>query len=122
MAQDKTKVRKILDKVKAEGRTSLTAPEGKEVCDAYGIPVPKEGVAATAAEAAKLATKIGFPVVLKIVSPQILHKTEAGGVLVGVKNAADVRKGFATIMANAKKYHRKAELAGVEGQQMVGGG
>jgi acetyl coenzyme A synthetase (ADP forming)-like protein len=122
MANKKKEVRGIFDRVKAEGRTSLTAPEGKAVCDAYGITVPKEGVAATAAEAAKLATKIGFPVVLKIVSPQILHKTEAGGVLVGVKSAADVRKGFATIMANAKKYDRKAELLGVQIQQMVAGG
>ena len=59
---------------------------------------------------------------LKIVSPQILHKTEAGGVLVGVKNAADAKKGFATIMANAKKYDKKADLLGVQVQQMVGGG
>ena len=122
MAKNKKEVRRILDRAKAEDRTSLTAPEGKAVCDAYAITVPKEGVAGTAAEAAKLATKIGYPVVLKIVSPQILHKTEAGGVLVGVKNAAEVRKGFATIMANAKKYNRKAELMGVQIQQMVGGG
>ena len=80
MAHDKNAVRKILDKAKADGRTSLTAPEGKLVCDAYGIPVPKEGVATSAAEAAKLAAGMGFPVVLKIVSPEILHKTEAGGV------------------------------------------
>ena len=122
MANDKKAVRKIIDGVKASGRTSLTAPEGKAVCDAYGIAVPKEGMAATATEAAKLATKIGYPVVLKIVSPQILHKTEAGGVLVGVKNAAEVKAGFAKIMASAKKYDRKAQLLGVQVQQMVGGG
>ena len=122
MANDKKAVRKIIDGVKASGRTSLTAPEGKAVCDAYGIAVPKEGVAASATEAAKLATKIGYPVVLKIVSPQILHKTEAGGVLVGVKNAAEVKAGFAKIMASAKKYDRKAQLLGVQVQQMVGGG
>jgi len=122
MAHDKAAVQKILDKAKADGRTSLTAPEGKLVCDAYGITVPKEGVAATAAEAAKLAAGMGFPVVLKIVSPEILHKTEAGGVLVGVKNAADVEAGFATIMANAKKYDAKANLQGVQVQQMVMGG
>jgi acetyl coenzyme A synthetase (ADP forming)-like protein len=122
MANNKKEVRRILDRVKAEGRASLTAPEGKAVCDAYAIPVPKEGVATTPAQAAKIATVMGYPVVLKIVSPQILHKTEAGGVLVGVKTAADVKKGFATIMANAKKYNRKAELAGVQVQQMVGGG
>src|SRR5512140_939799 len=105
MSNSKDAVRKVLDSVKADGRTSLTAPEGKLVCDAYGITVPKEGVAATAAEAAKLAAGMGFPVVLKIVSPEILHKTEAGGVLVGVKNADEVQKGFDTIMVNAKKYN-----------------
>ena len=122
MASKKAVVRKMLDAVRAAGRTSLTAPEGKAVCDAYAIPVPQEGLAKTAAEAAKLATKIGYPVVLKIVSPQILHKTEAGGVMVGVKNPADVKKGFAQIMARARKYDRKAELVGVQVQQMVGGG
>ena len=122
MANSKTAVRRVLDKVKADGRTSLTAPEGKLVCDAYGIAVPKEGVAKSAAESAKLATAIGYPVVLKIVSPEILHKTEAGGVLVGVKNAAEARKGFDTIMANAKKYNKKATLLGVQVQQMLGGG
>jgi acetyl coenzyme A synthetase (ADP forming)-like protein len=122
MAHDKTTVRSIIDKVKAEGRTSLTAPEGKLVCDAYGIPVPQEGVAKSAAEAARLASQMGFPVVLKIVSPEILHKTEAGGVLVGVKSAADVEQGFASIMANARKYNDKANLVGVQVQQMVQGG
>jgi len=122
MTHDKNAVRSIIDKVKSEGRTSLTAPEGKLVCDAYGIPVPQEGVAKSAAEAAKLAAGMGFPVVLKIVSPEILHKTEAGGVLVGVKSAADAEQGFATIMANAKKYNDKATLAGVQVQQMLQGG
>ncbi|MDQ2916720.1 MAG: acetate--CoA ligase family protein, partial [Pseudomonadota bacterium] len=122
MAHDKTTVRNIIDRVKAEGRTSLTAPEGKVVCDAYGIPVPQEGVAKSAAEAVKLASEMGFPVVLKIVSPEILHKTEAGGVLVGVKNAGDVEQGYATIMANARKYNDKAKLVGVQVQQMVQSG
>jgi acetyl coenzyme A synthetase (ADP forming)-like protein len=122
MAVNKKEVRRILDRVKAEGRTALTAPEGKALCDAYGIPVPKEGVATTPAQAAKLAASMKFPVVLKIVSPQILHKTEAGGVLVGLRTAAEVRKGFATIVANAKKYDKKAQILGVQVQQMVGGG
>ena len=122
MAHDRTAVRKILDKVKDEGRTSLTAPEGKLVCDAYGIPVPQEGVASSAADAAKLATSMGFPVVLKIVSPEILHKTEAGGVLVGVHSNTEVEKGYATIVANAKKYNAKANIQGVQVQQMLAGG
>ena len=92
MSNPKDTVRKVLDAVKADKRTSLTAPEGKLVCDTYGIPVPKEGVAKSAAEAAKLASDMGFPVVMKIVSPDILHKTEAGGVIVGVKSEADAEK------------------------------
>jgi acetyl coenzyme A synthetase (ADP forming)-like protein len=122
MTTNKDQVRQVLDRVKAEGRTSLTAPEGKAVCDAYGIPVPKEGVATSAGEAARIATEMGFPVVAKIVSPEILHKTEAGGVLVGLKSADDVQKGYETIVANAKKYDAKARIQGVQIQQMVKGG
>src|ERR1700752_530821 len=119
---NKDAVRKVLDAVKAEKRTSLTAPEGKLVCDAYGIPVPKEGVAKSAAEAGKLASGMGFPVVMKIVSPDILHKTEAGGVVVGVKSAEDAQKTYDTILANAKKYKADARIEGVQVQQMLAGG
>jgi acetyl coenzyme A synthetase (ADP forming)-like protein len=122
MPDTKDAVRKILDSVKADKRTSLTAPEGKLVCDAYGIPVPKEGVAKSAAEASRIATDMGFPVVMKIVSPDILHKTEAGGVMVGVKTAADVEKNYATILANAKKYKADAKIEGIQVQQMLLGG
>src|SRR4051812_40662928 len=118
----KDAVRKVLDAVKAEKRTSLTAPEGKLVCDAYGIPVPKEGVATSAGEAAKLATAMGFPGVMKIVSPDILHKTEAGGVMVGVKTPEEAEKNYATILANAKKYKADAKVEGIQVQQMLLGG
>jgi acetyl coenzyme A synthetase (ADP forming)-like protein len=119
---DRTDVRRVLDTVKAEGRTALTAPEGKIVCEAYGIAVPKEGLATSAGEAGKIAASIGFPVVLKIVSPDILHKTEAGGVLVGMKNAEEVQKGYDTIIASAKQYNASAKLLGVQVQQMLAGG
>src|SRR6266853_4457106 len=122
MSNSKDAVRKILDAVKADKRTSLTAPEGKLVCDAYGIPVPKEGVAKSAQEAAKLAADMGFPVVMKIVSPDILHKTEAGGVVVGVKTAGDAEKNYETILANAKKYKADAKIEGIQVQQMLAGG
>src|SRR5712671_6642563 len=122
MPNDRTEVRRVLDTVKAEGRTALTAPEGKIVCETYGIAVPREGVATSAAEAAKMAAAMGFPVVLKIVSPEILHKTEAGGVLVGVKSAEDAQKGYDTIIANAKKYNAKANVLGVQVQEMLTGG
>src|SRR6201991_442657 len=122
MSNSKDAVRKVLDAVKADKRTSLTASEGKLVCDAYGIPVPKEGVAKSAAEAAKLASDMGFPVVMKIVSPDILHKTEAGGVVVGVKTEDDAQKAYDTILANAKKYKADAKIEGVQIQQMLAGG
>jgi len=122
MAYDKKAVRKILDQAKAAARNSLTAPEAKGICEAYGIAVPQEGVAATAADAARLAAAIGFPVVMKIVSPQILHKTEAGGVVVGVRNATEAEQAFANIVANARRYDAGATIEGVQVQQMLAGG
>ena len=119
MSDRQAAVRGVLDRVKADGRTSLTAPECKEVCDAYDIPLPKEGLATSAAEAASIAGGIGYPVVMKIVSPDILHKTEAGGVLVGVADDAAAQAGFESIMANAKAYKSDADLTGVQIQQMV---
>jgi acetyl coenzyme A synthetase (ADP forming)-like protein len=122
MAHDKGKVRTLLDQAKAAGRSALTAPEARTLCEAYGIAVPKEGVATTAADAAKLASSIGYPVVMKIVSPQILHKTEAGGVVVGVKDATAAQEAFNTIVANAKRYKADATIDGVQIQQMLSGG
>src|SRR5580704_9300537 len=122
MTNNKSAVRKILDQAKTEARHSLTAPEAREVCEAYGISVPREAVASSADEAARLASEIGFPVVMKIVSPQILHKTEAGGVVVGVKSAESAKDAYATILANAAKYDAKAEILGVQVQQMLAGG
>ena len=119
---DRTAARNVLDKVKAEGRQALTAPEGKLLCDVYGIKVPKEGVAGSAEEAAKLASGMGFPVVMKIVSPDILHKTEAGGVIVGVKSAEDAQAAYEKIIANAKAYKADAKITGVQVQQMLTGG
>ena len=122
MGYDKTAVRKILDAARAAGRSALTAPEAKGLCEAYGIAVPQEGVATTAADAVRLAAKIGFPVVMKIVSPQILHKTEAGGVMVGVRSAEAAQEAFTTIVANARRHDPKATIDGVQVQQMLSGG
>src|ERR1700733_9140594 len=117
--RDKAAVRAVLDRVKADNRSALSAPEAKEVADAYGLPVPQEGLATSADQAVALAEKMGYPVVLKIGSPDILHKTEAGGVLVGVADAQAVRAGYDTIVANAKKYNAGAVVSGVQVQQML---
>jgi acetyl coenzyme A synthetase (ADP forming)-like protein len=119
---DKDAVRDVLDKVLAEGRDSLTAPEGRRVCEAYGIPTPGEGLASTADDAVRLAAELGGKVVLKIVSPDILHKTEAGGVKVGVSGDAEVRAAFDEIVANAKAYDADAAIDGVQVQQLLSGG
>src|SRR5256885_14108563 len=107
---DASIVREVLDRVRAEGRTALTAPEGKRICDAYGIATPGEGLANTAAEAVALAQELGFPVVLKVVSPDILHKTEAGGVLVGVSDEGGGATGFAAITAHATAHNPAATI------------
>jgi acyl-CoA synthetase (NDP forming) len=119
---DKTAVRRVLDAVKASGRDALTAPEAKLVCDAYGIPVPKEGLARSADEAAGLAADMGFPVVMKIVSPDILHKTDAGGVVVGVASAEQARTTYQTILDNARNYKADARIEGIQIQQMLPSG
>src|SRR5215470_8842054 len=122
MTPDKSAVRRIIDEARAAGRSSLTAPEARGVCEAYGIAIPREGVAKSAAKAAKLAGDIGFPVVMKIVSPQILHKTEAGGVIVGVASAQAASDAYAKIVASARSYDAQAEILGVQVQQMLSGG
>lgn len=122
MAYDKAPVRKLLAQAQRDGRKALTAPEGKIVCAAYGIPMPQEGLATSTTEAAKIARRIGSPVALKIVSPDILHKTEAGGVILNVKTPSEAQKACAAIIANAKKFDRKARILGVQVQAMVESG
>ncbi|MFD4668995.1 acetate--CoA ligase family protein [Lentzea sp. NPDC058450] len=116
---DRAAVENVLAKVRAEGRSSLSAPEGKRVCDAYGIATPAEALAKSSEGAVAFAEEIGYPVVLKIVSPDILHKTEAGGVLVGLKNAAEVAEGYRTIIHNAGTYKADADITGVQVQQQL---
>ena len=122
VAYDKDAVREVLDKARAEGRDSLTAPEGRRVCEAYGIPTPGEGLASTADEAVQLAGELGGPVVMKIVSPDILHKTEAGGVKIGVSGDDAVRSAYDEIIANATAYNADATIDGIQVQQMLSGG
>ena len=117
--QERERVRALLEAVRAEGRSALTAPEGKTVADAYGIAVPGEELARDVDEAVAHADRLGGPVVLKIVSPDILHKTDAGGVVVGVSGPAEVRAAFCRIVENAKAYAPDARIDGVQVQQLV---
>jgi acetyl coenzyme A synthetase (ADP forming)-like protein len=115
-------LRALIDNARAAGRAALTAPEAELFCDEYDIPTPKQGLAKTSADAVKLAGRFGFPVVLKIVSNDILHKTEAGGVITGVASAAEVRRGFDELVKNAKRYRKNAAIQGIQVQQMLKGG
>ena len=119
---DKDKAKSIFDKVKAEGRTNLLEDEGREILDAYGFPLPQSIVATTEDEAVSSANKIGYPIVMKISSPQIIHKSDAGGVKVNLTNDDETRDGFRTIMENARKYDSDAEIKGVLIVEMVKGG
>jgi 4-hydroxybutyrate---CoA ligase (ADP-forming) len=119
---NKKKVEKVFEKVREEGRKNLLEEEGQEVLRAYGFPIPKSILAKKDKEAIQAAKKIGYPVVMKIVSPQIIHKSDAGGVKVGLKNSQEVRTAFKEIIKNAKKYNKKAVIKGVLIQEMVKGG
>lgn len=119
---NKKKVGQIFAKVRSEGRKNLLEEEGQEVLKAYGIPLPKSILATKDREATVAAKKIGYPVVMKIASPQIIHKSDAGGVKVGLKTPQEVKKAFREIIKNAKKYDKKATIKGVLVQEMVKGG
>ncbi len=119
---NKAKAKKIFDKVKKEKRPNLLEEEGQEVLKAYGLPLPKSALAKTDAEAVNVAKKIGYPVVMKIASPQIIHKSDAGGVKVNLTNDKEIKEAFKTIIINAKKYNSKAEIKGVLIVEMVKGG
>ena len=106
----------------ADGRRSLTESRSKEILQAYGIPVTKEKLARSAGEAATVAESIGYPVVLKIESPDILHKTEAGGVLLNLNDAAAVKEGYELITKRAHSYNPAARLDGVLVQEMLSPG
>lgn len=112
-------VRAVLDQVKADGRSTLTAPECKTVCEAYGIPLPEEGIANSPEDAVMIANGIGYPVAMKIVSADIQHKTEAGGVLVGLRDAAEVTTGYNSIIESVQSYAPDADVVGLQVQQML---
>jgi acyl-CoA synthetase (NDP forming) len=109
----------VIAKVRKEGRKFLLEPEAKEVCMMYGIPVTRFKVAKAVGEAVKFADEIGYPVVLKIVSPDIVHKSDAGGVILNLKTPDETRDAYKEILANAKKHQPDAKIAGVFVQEMA---
>ena len=120
-AKTKAGLTKLISKVSGTEPTALSEVDSKTLLKAYGLKGPKELVARNATEAAKFAKKIGFPVVLKAIHPKLTHKSDAGGVLVGVDSPAAVKKGFAQI-AKSVKAKAKLTIEGVLVAEMVSGG
>jgi acetyltransferase len=121
---DRAAVAEILDAARAGGREKLSETEVMRVLEAYGIPVAPYAVARTADEAEVAAASIGYPVVLKVLSPRIVHKSDVGGVVVGVEDAAEVRAAFARLVTEVPERAGigAGEVDGVLVQKMVSGG
>ncbi len=119
---DQSKVRQVFDEVRAQSRTNLLEEEGYKVLEAYGFSIPKKHLAKNEEECTKVVQEIGYPVVMKIASPEIVHKSDAGGVKIGLKNEDEVRQAFRAIINNAKKYKPDAKIDGVLVQEMIKSG
>jgi len=113
------KTSEIIQAAMKNGRVNLLETEAKAICADYRMPIPPFELAKSAEQASSVAQKLGYPIVLKIVSQDILHKTEAGGVLLGIQNPVDVRNGFSRIVDNARRYNSNAKLEGVLVQRMA---
>jgi len=116
---DSSAARKVIAKARAEGRTALTEIEAKQIFEIYGLPTTRTTLATSEEEAVKMADKTGYPVVMKIVSPDIIHKSDAGGVKVNVKDATAVREAYKAILANARAYKADANIHGIAIQEMA---
>ena len=116
---EREKVKETLGRVRAEGRLNLGELEAREVIAAYGFRVPKGGLARSPEEAADLAAQLGFPVVMKIASPDILHKSDIGGVRVGIDRREQVIDTYELMTMRARRYMPEADIWGVSVQEMV---
>ena len=119
---DRARARTIIDAARAESRSKLDELEALRLFEAYGIATAPARVATDAADAARIAAELGFPVVLKIVSPEIVHKSDVGGIVIGVDNAAEVELAHTRIIENVSRASRTATIHGVLVQRMIGGG
>jgi len=109
----------IFDKVKKEGRAILTEYESKRILKQAGISVVETKLAKTQKEAVSLSQKMGFPVVLKIASPDVIHKSDSGGVQLSLNNVAEVRKAYDGILKKVKQQYHRAVIHGISVQKMV---
>ena len=113
------KASEIFKDARKEGRKYLLEPEAKAVCAEYGIPVTEFMVAKTEDEAVKFANQLGYPVVLKIVSPDVIHKFDVGGVILNLKISSEIREAYKKILNNVEKHKPKAKISGILVQEMA---
>jgi acetyl coenzyme A synthetase (ADP forming)-like protein len=116
---DNSRVRDIFDKCRCEGRTELGEMESREILEIYDIRIPKAELARDIKQARQIAKKIGYPLVLKIVSPNILHKTDVGGVKVGIEDEKELEEDYDQILFNVKKYMPDANVRGILVQEFI---
>jgi acetyltransferase len=119
---NKAKVRRIINDALCESRCQLTKTEVKDILTSYGFTLPKSHLVDTADKAVKIAKQFGYPVVLKIDSPDILHKTDVGGILMDVRTEQELRKGFQSLLKQVKRHRPKAKITGIQIQKMIKGG
>ena len=119
---DQSEVKQVFSEVRKQSRTALLEEEGYKVLEAYGFSIPKKYLAKNEEDCLKAIVEIGYPVVMKIASPDIVHKSDAGGVKIGLKNEKEVREAFRAIINNATKYKQNAKIDGVLVQEMIRAG
>ncbi len=112
-------ISKIFDKARSEGRKFLLEHEAKTVCKEYGIPVTELKIAHNTEEAAEFSEQIGYPIVLKIISPDVLHKFDVGGVVLDIKSPQEAKNAYNHIIENVKKHKPDAKINGILVQEMA---
>jgi len=111
--------KQLFAQARKERRNYLLEPEAKTICTQYGIPVTRFKVAKTPEEAVTQAREIGYPIVLKIISPDIIHKWDVGGVMLNLKTPKQIKEAYNKILANAKKHKPEAKIVGILVQEMA---
>jgi acetyl coenzyme A synthetase (ADP forming)-like protein len=119
---DASAIRQVFERVHAEGRTTIGDAEAREILEACGIALPKSVLAKTIDDAVAAAESIGYPVVMKIASPDILHKTDIGGIKLNITSPDDVRDAFDLLVYRGRRYMPDATIWGCQVQQMIKGG
>ena len=110
---------KIIAQARKEGRVQLTEIESKDFLKEAGIPVVESELARTKKEVVELSRKTGFPVVMKVISPDVIHKSDSGGVKLGLKNVTQAAAAYSEILSSVKKHYPKAKIQGVSIQKMA---